>query len=228
MATLAFPVHIVLDDAGAIVLGATVTIASVTDKDGNPVATHGATVSLAGANVVVNYDPTLKGEAWATLAISKAGSTFTGLAAAPRAFLVADAQSVGTLLIRLPQVIPFVSITGEVKADLWRAGAQVAAGDPAADAAAVWASPNRTITDKTGFKLNIDGLDAIATAEPTVAIDGPVATWNFRKLLRWGVMWSSRGDKGLTTITVKTLAGTTSTTQAITSVAGVETLGGPT
>lgn len=170
MATLSYPIHVVIDDAGAIVSGATVTVASVTDKAGTPIASHGATVSLAGANVCVDYDAETKGDAWVTLAVSKSGSTFTGLNAAPRAFLTRDPQQLDarvstrstyagtdtagttTLLSRLPQAMLFTG-SGEAKADFWRAGAQVAASDPATDAtltaAAVWATSSRTVTGGT-------------------------------------------------------------------------------
>jgi len=217
MAAITFPLLTVVDDAGAIVSGATVTIASVADKAGTPIAAHGAAVSLAGANVSVDYDPIdpAKGQAWVTLAISKAGSTFTGLNAAPSFFLTADAQ-------RLAQIL--FTGDGRVKVALSDAtGAEILpdTGLVAAVTAGVWSATERALT--------ATGLDAITATEPTAAIDGAMSTWNFRKLLRWGVMRMARGTKnGSATIVVRTLNGTTSTTQAISVVAGVETLEGPT
>jgi hypothetical protein len=106
-----FPLLTIVDDSGAIVSGATVTITSVLDRDGSAVATPGATLHQSGANVSVEYDAEARGEAWITLAISKEGSTFTGERAAPSFFLasdssriagvdaaVDDSQSVGTVV----------------------------------------------------------------------------------------------------------------------------------
>jgi len=94
-------------------------------------------------------------------------------------------------------------------------------GLPAAVTTAVWSATERALT--------ATGLDAITATEPTAAIDGAMSSWNFRKLLRWGVMRMARGTKnGSSAIVVRTLNGTTSTTQAISVVAGVETLEGPT
>ena len=87
MATQTYPLLIVVDDSGTITTGATVTIASVTDKAGTAIASPGATLNVAGANVSVDYDVAAKGEAWITLAISKTGQTFTGLNASPRYFI---------------------------------------------------------------------------------------------------------------------------------------------
>jgi hypothetical protein len=112
-----FPLLRVVDDAGAIVTGATVTIASVTDKDGNAIASHGATVNavdgsdvLSGANVSVEYDPLAKGEAWVELLIAKGGHTFSGLLGSPAFFLAKDSAKI------LALTTPPVAATGTVKA----------------------------------------------------------------------------------------------------------------
>lgn len=95
---ITYPLMTVVDDSGAIVTGATVAVASVTDPDGVAIASPGATLHQAGANVSVAYDAEAKGEAWVTLSISKAGSTFTGLNAAPAFFLSRDpSRIVGNL-----------------------------------------------------------------------------------------------------------------------------------
>lgn len=153
MAQFPYPVHVVVDDDGAIVPGATVTVASVVDKDDAPIASHGATVSLAGAKVCVNYDPETKGDAWVTLAVSKSGSTFTGLNAAPCSYLTRDAQRIGRLLF---------TATDEVRAKLYEAGVAVgpSAGDPTEDE---WASIKTT--------LGVNG-----TATPTAPTAGPLKT----------------------------------------------------
>jgi hypothetical protein len=99
MPQIFFPLGSILDDAGAIVTGATVTIASVKDPATDAsIASHGATVALSsdGLRCGVLYDPTTKGDAWITLAISKAGSTFSGSNASPVLFAAADAQTIAS------------------------------------------------------------------------------------------------------------------------------------
>jgi hypothetical protein len=94
-----FPLGSIVDDAGAIVAGATVTIASVKDPaTDNNIASHGATVAVSsdGLRCGVLYDPTTKGDAWVTLAVSKAGSTFSGSNASPVLFAAADAQTIAS------------------------------------------------------------------------------------------------------------------------------------
>lgn len=100
MPQMFFPLGSILDDAGAIVAGATVTIASVKDPatDAN-IASHGATVALSsdGLRCGVLYDPTTKGDAWVTLSVSKAGSTFNGSNASPVILAASDAQTIASL-----------------------------------------------------------------------------------------------------------------------------------
>lgn len=92
MAAVTFPLLTVVDDAGRVVTGATVAITSVKDREGADVPSPGATLHQSGANVSVEYDPEAKGEAWVVLGVSKAGSTFTGLNAAPAFFLARDSS----------------------------------------------------------------------------------------------------------------------------------------
>lgn len=99
MAQIIIPFGSIVDDSGALVAGATVTIASVKSPlTDNNIASHGATanVSSDGLRVGVLYDVEAKGEAWITLAVSKAGSTITGLNASPVAFAAADAQMIAS------------------------------------------------------------------------------------------------------------------------------------
>jgi hypothetical protein len=96
---ITYPLMTVTDDSGAIVAGATVTVASVLDKAGSAISSPGATVNQSGANLSVDYDAEAHNEAWITLAISKVGSTFTGLNAAPAFYLAKDSgRIVGTIL----------------------------------------------------------------------------------------------------------------------------------
>jgi len=85
-----------------------------------------------------------------------------------------------------------------------------------------------TAIPRDGYRLAADGLDAIATAEPTVADDGPMSTWTFPQLLRWLVARFGRASKTPTALTVSTLAGSPSTVQALTDDgAGNESTGAP-
>lgn len=95
---ITYPLMTVVDDSGAIVAGATVTIASVKDKAGADVANHGATLNTSGANVSVDYDAEARGEAWLVMSISKAGSTFTGLNASPAFYLADDSGDIARTL----------------------------------------------------------------------------------------------------------------------------------
>lgn len=90
-----------------------------------------------------------------------------------------------------------------------------------------------TNSDKTGYSLGSDGLDAVLTAEPDTTTDGPVSTWNFRKLLRWSVGSMMTGmrtlSSGTGTLIVQKLAGGNMSSQTIADDgAGNETLGAPT
>jgi len=97
---ITYPVGRTLDDTGVIITGATVTIASVVDKAGNAIASHGAVVNgVDGSNVLVgksflsvDYDPKDKGEAYITLAVSKSATTITGERAAPYTFAALDSD----------------------------------------------------------------------------------------------------------------------------------------
>jgi hypothetical protein len=99
MAQILIPFGPIVDDAGALVAGATIAVASVKDPlDDSDIAAHGATVvaSADGLRVGVLYDVAAKGEAWITLAVSKAGSTITGVNQYPVAFAAADAQTIAS------------------------------------------------------------------------------------------------------------------------------------
>lgn len=99
MARITFPFGSIVDDTGAVVTGATVTIASVkdpaTDAD---IAAHGATVVVSsdGLRVCALYDPATKGEAFITLLVVKAGKVITGVNASPVVFASADPQGIST------------------------------------------------------------------------------------------------------------------------------------
>lgn len=99
MPAFPYPVDTLTDDAGAILAGATVTIASVKTPAGVDIGSHGATVlGVDGSNVLatadawVSYDAEAKGEATIVLAVSKSARTVTGLNASPRVFATRDAQ----------------------------------------------------------------------------------------------------------------------------------------
>lgn len=78
------------------------------------------------------------------------------------------------------------------------------------------------VSDKTGFSLAATGLDAITATEPT----GKPTT--FPGWIMWLIQRARSSSKSTTQILVKTEAGATLTTQAITDDgAGAETLGPP-
>lgn len=138
---ITYPLMTVVDDSGAVVTGATVGITSVTDKSGSAIPSHGATVSQSGANVSVDYDAEAKGEAWIVLAISKVGSTFTGLNAAPAFYLAKDS---GRVLNALPNaaanaangLMTFGTGTGQVNPASGKIPATIAAADVSGNLAA--------------------------------------------------------------------------------------------
>lgn len=94
MAAKPIPFGPIVDDTGALVAGATITITSVKDMAGANIAGHGATINDdgTGLRVSVNYDAQTKGEAWIQLLVVKAGSTITGLNASPVSFAAADSS----------------------------------------------------------------------------------------------------------------------------------------
>lgn len=91
---IAYHVCQVVDDADALVSGATVAVVSVKTIDGTPVPDHGVTVHQSDSNVCVRYDAEAHGEAIVTLGISKSGSTITGVRAAPSIFLARDSSRI--------------------------------------------------------------------------------------------------------------------------------------
>ena len=60
----------------AVTSGVTVSIASVTDLDGNAKSTGFAAAHVAGGNTSAVYDAAANGEAWVTLSLTASGHTF--------------------------------------------------------------------------------------------------------------------------------------------------------
>jgi hypothetical protein len=132
---ITFPLLTVVDDSGAIVTGADVAVAAFTDKAGVAIPAPGYTLNLgADPFVSIDYDAEAKGEAIVTLAISKVGSTFTGLNAAPRFYLVRDS---GRLLVAIPAAAPAVAGGLPTVGGAGKVPATVAAGDGVDAAAAL-------------------------------------------------------------------------------------------
>jgi hypothetical protein len=97
--TITYPLLTIVDDSGAIVVGATVAMTSFTDKAGSAIGSPGATLNRgADPFLSIDYDAEAKNEAIVTLAISKVGSTITGTNAAPRFYLARDSSRVLTAL----------------------------------------------------------------------------------------------------------------------------------
>lgn len=124
MAAITWEFPPVTDASGALVSGATVTVASVTTKSGVAVASHGATVNgvdganvLTGSNVSVEYDPQGKGDAYVELLVSKAATAFGGTLSSPRRYLTRDAQLI------LGALVAAGSDPGGVNVAAWKGGA---------------------------------------------------------------------------------------------------------
>ncbi len=190
MAAIAYPVHVVADDSGTIRADATVAVTSVKDKAGTDVASHGATVSASGANVCVNYDAETKGDAWVVLSVSGGAGTYTGLNAAPRAYLTRDAQRIGRLLFTAtdevhaklyevgsptPEDTTLVEDTADAVWDEAKAGhagagtfgayldaAITSRSTFAGGAVASVTGSVGSVVDKAGFKLASDGTDLVS------------------------------------------------------------------
>jgi hypothetical protein len=81
-----------------------------------------------------------------------------------------------------------------------------------------------TAASKTGYSLAATGLDAIADPDDLTPATVPST---FTQKLRWLIQRFWRADKTATTIVVKTEAGATVTTQAITSSGDDQALGAP-
>lgn len=94
-APVVYPGPVAVDDSGATVSPTSINVASVTDVDGNAIATPGAVAHVAGPNVSVVYDAAAKGEAWITLTPVLTGHTFINNP--PRLFASADPQTLGTI-----------------------------------------------------------------------------------------------------------------------------------
>lgn len=90
MSAITFPVGPIEDDGGALVTGATVTVASIKNATGSAVGGASATVQLSDSNCSVSYDVSTYGEAWITLAVSASGHTFSGKLGAPAVYCSLD------------------------------------------------------------------------------------------------------------------------------------------
>lgn len=100
MASIIYPVGILTDNAGAPLIGATVTIAAVQNPtSGAPIVGHGATVNNACQPFCsVNYDAVAHGEAVITLLVALAGRTITGVNASPILYCAVDSSLIDTAL----------------------------------------------------------------------------------------------------------------------------------
>ena len=89
--SVTFPGPTIYDDAGAKVTPTSISVATVTDLDGNAIAANGAVAHFAGSNSSVVYDAATKGEAWITLTPVLAGHTFANNP--PVIFCSSDSQT---------------------------------------------------------------------------------------------------------------------------------------
>ncbi|BDI27975.1 hypothetical protein CCAX7_000260 [Capsulimonas corticalis] len=90
-APVLYPGPTIIDDTGTRRTPTSISVASVTDMDGNAIASPGAVAHFAGSNSGVVYDAAAKGEAWITLTPVLAGSTFASTP--PVIFCSADPQT---------------------------------------------------------------------------------------------------------------------------------------
>ena len=198
MATITYPVCRTVNDAGTILTGCTVTVASVLDLDGTPVASHGAQVHVAGSLVSVTYDAAAKGDAWITLSVSKSGETITNENASPAIFASAD-----------PSRITYLDAAVSSRSTY-------AGGAVASVTAPVTVGTNN---DKTGYKLASDGLDSISTTAPSGVASNfremMVQVWRrfFRKTTKTSSQIKTYADDGTTVTTTQAISndGTTQT-----------------
>ena len=93
-APVTYPGPVAVDDTGAVVFPTSITVASVTDLDGNAIAAPGAFGHIAGPNICVVYDAVAKGEAWITLTPVMSGHTFVN--SPPRIFASIDPSNIST------------------------------------------------------------------------------------------------------------------------------------
>ena len=138
MATITYPVCRTVNDAGTILTGCTVSIASVLQPDGTPVASHGAQVQVAGSLVSVTYDAATKGDAWITLSVSKSGETITNENASPAVFASADPSRITYLDASVSSRSTYAggavaSVTAPVQISLSQTGLSPRALDAVAD-----------------------------------------------------------------------------------------------
>lgn len=77
---ITYPVGQLVDDAGTILSAPVVTVASVTDKAGNAIASPNVTInaSATATPISFDYDAELHGEAWVTVSVSQSAHTVTG------------------------------------------------------------------------------------------------------------------------------------------------------
>lgn len=104
MATIIYPVGLLVDDTGTLLTGAAaVSIASVLNPTtGAAISTPGATVNtLCLPFVSVSYDAQAHGEAVITLAVSQPPQTITGPNASPSVYAAIDSSLID---IALPNV----------------------------------------------------------------------------------------------------------------------------
>jgi len=183
-----FPVWTVADDSGAIVTGATVSVASVTDPSGNPIADHGVTLSFSGPNVSATYDVAAKGEAWLTLAVSKQGSTFTGFNAAPRAYLASDSGSVAVIkavsdMLAAQQVAGSVTATSTTTAVKGNSGLSAADGFYEGMVLVFTSGPLRGIPRRIESYTGSTRTFGFATGDPLPAVPSVGATFAVQGLI---------------------------------------------
>lgn len=169
MSTVYYPICRTLDDYGAIVTGATVTVASILLPDGTSISTGLATVRVAGSFAGVEYDAVAHGDAWITLAVSKAGSTITSVNASPAQFVTANPSRLAAYLdaaVSSRSALDAAAVRTAVGLASANLDTQLAAraSQTSLDALVATvgvAGAGLTGISKAGYKLAADGVDLV-------------------------------------------------------------------
>ena len=175
-APVTYPGPTAVDDTGAVVTPTSISVASVTDLDGNAISTPGAVAHIAGPNTSAVYDAAAKGEAWITLTPVMAGHTFVN--SPPRIYASVDPQQTAKIATNAADSPNEITAQGQAAkistnamdspnevaaqtqatsngAALVTANAGITSANtgiaalPAANATAVWGAGTKTITGGT-------------------------------------------------------------------------------
>jgi hypothetical protein len=227
-AAVTYPGPAAVNDAGATVSPTSITVASVTDLDGNAVATPGAVGHVAGPNTSVVYDAVAKGEAWVTLTPVLSGSTFVNNP--PRIFCSTDSSTGATTLLSLAtyqSALTTGSTTTVLNTPL--TGTADLTGNKVVFTTGVNKGVTRTISSMNTGTGAITLLTALATTPGSTdsfsVVQGSKALEQFLAALGTDskVILSANAQTGVTIPTVTSLTNPATVTGTVALAAGDET-----